>query len=365
MNFGFVYLGIGVTVISYIIYMTNCFISGDLDKNISILLLMMGCFGIFMCYILFMPVVFFAVFFAITVYYIQSKKLISLDYVLTQLKVFLLPSILGLFYALCFQFGEDKIQVSSEINMEGFIYRNLFSDFVIFLPFAFYGIITHLSKKKFGAGEFMTFFLALFMAAMLFLGLKGKVSSYYFYKNYYFMFLLVFYFMQLGISYLSKISKTAIVSYASVWAIVAAMAATKLDQKINNINLLFAPAVKSSSYFDIYLYNKSFLDTPQLFSPDYLNLIKYVINGKLIQTGDVPIFDYWEKIYWYEAITNQVLPDYYYWIKDFNTIVSSIKSESHYVVVINNSDYVKRNADYFNSLEKVYENSEGFVAKVN
>lgn len=365
MNFGFVYLGLGVTVIAYIIYFTNCFISGDLNKNISILLLMMGCFGIFMCYILFMPVVFFSVFFAITVYYLQIKKLISLEYVFTQLKIFLIPSALGLIYSLFFQFGENGIQITSAINTEGFIYRDLFSNFIIFIPFAFYGIIAHFSIKKISISEFMIFFLAIFMVALLFLGLKGKVSSYYYYKNYYFMSLLVFYFAHLGLSYLSKISKKAIISYASVWAIVAAMALTRFDEKVNRINSWFFPTIKSNCYFDIYLFNQNFIHTNKLYSTDYMNLIKFVIDGKLAKDKEVPIFDDWIKVYWFEAITNQNLTEYYYWLTNANTVISNAKSECQYVVVINNSEFVKQNQDYFNSLEKVYGNSEGFVAKIN
>lgn len=365
MIYGFGYLGIGVTITAFILFATYCFTSNQIFRWFAVLTLMLGCYGIIDCYSLFAPVVFLSVFMAISWFYVRQKKLFSLKMVLTQLIVFLIPVIIGAYYSFFAYFGGANQGLTTLITFEGAIFRDLFSNFVIIGPFMVFGVATAVKNKDFDAGFWVFCFLLLFMIGLFVLGLKGYVSSYYYYKNYYLMWLIAFYLGQRGISYLAERSKTAIVSYSVVWGLIGVMAVSRIEKKINETNVIFDPFVKSEAYLYIYDFNWAHMsDNSGSYSSNPLSLYKYIVENCHLDSNPVFLFDDWESTYWFEAITNQRIAEFYNWRIGAENYVNAVKQKCKYIVVNPNANISKECLNFLNTLEKVYETDYGYVALV-
>ena len=72
-----------------------------------------------------------------------------------------------------------------------------------------------------------------------------------------------------------------------------------------------------------------------------------------------------DQFYWYEGVTDQRLSDYMYWKTDYDTFKKNLGQNCDYVSVMKDSRIYLDNQEYFDSMEKVFENEIGFVAKVN
>lgn len=362
--YGFVYLGMGVTIIAFLMCVTDLFLEQSADKKILIPMLMLGCLGIFECYVLFMPVVFFSVFFSIAAMKIRDKKLFSKEMVIECFQIFLIPCFVGLLYTYLGIFNGDT-SVGSAISTEGAIYRDLFSNFVPFLPLAIFGFIMNLKKKKIETNMFLLPLLAIFIAGLGYLGLKGKVSSYYFYKNYYLLWLLVLVMVVQSLVYVTGQAKIFLASYFAVFAMVCGMYLTNFEGKVQAKNSLFSLTIKANTYLDVFAYNYSELGS-ESYLDSKMQLYQYVYQ-ELLSKGQtiVPLAGYWEDDYWYQGITDQRLSGYAYWNYGEEYFFEQLEEEAEYVLVLYDGEIYENNQQYFDSLEKVYENEGGFVAKVN
>jgi hypothetical protein len=365
MVFGFVYLGMGVTLIAFLVFLCDCFLHETLCQRMNVFLLMIGCLSLFLCYSLFVPMTYLGVFFTIAVYFYRKGRLWRWRTAFTELAVFLIPVVLGLLYAFIDFFGETN-SPGNQIAQEGYIYRNLYSSFLVFLPFALYGLFSSFSKRDWGVGEILLLIFGVFTVGFLFMGMYGKVSSYYYYKMYYPLWFLVFYLFQSGLSKLAAHSKAAVVSYALPWLFVATMAVTGVDRKINERNANFNPEVCSWSFFDVFNFNRTRAFDGKVYSPDRLQAAYYVLDHCNPESVPVPAVDEREITYWYEAITNQRLKNYYLWgdDTDFTEYLETVKARGcRYLLVVKEDPFAVAHRDYFDTLERIFENDTCYVAK--
>ena len=72
-----------------------------------------------------------------------------------------------------------------------------------------------------------------------------------------------------------------------------------------------------------------------------------------------------DQFYWYEGVTDQRLSDYMYWKSDYDTFKKNLEENCEYVSVMSDSRIYLDNQEYFDSMERVFENEIGFVARVN
>lgn len=369
MIFGFVYLGMGVSLIALLIFLCNLYVKKQIYRVVNIALLMLGCMGLIVCYSLFAPVAYIAVALALLMVYIKKKNFFThlKAYVIVGLAVFLIPTVLGLYYSYFGYFGSrDGLSAASGLVMEGYIYRDLFMNFVAFLPLAVFGFITRIQKKRFTGGEFVLLAFGLFTAVLFIMGMLDKASSYYYFKNYYVLWMLVFYFLYLGIYYLSEKSKTAVVSYGLVWLLVGMIALGGLDAKVSNRNILFEPEPRSASLFNIYTFNRVKLKEESDISGERLQLYEYVVDNCNPSEKLVPTVDGIDETYWYEALTNQRIGEYYVWqMSNISDYIQMVNQNCDYIVVSFTNQTYLENGLYFNTLDKVYENAYGFIARLS
>lgn len=279
--FGFTYLQYTITIVSLIAFTAEYFAKGDLPQIWTTVTLSMLCLCVSLGYTLFAPAVYFALFFTITVLHLRTNKFqISWKWVWkycgVQLKIFLFPTALtALFY---FVLGNRNFDSVSALSLNGYVYRNLYSDFVLFLPLAIWAFIT-LTKRKENIFVWsvsvvlavQTMFLLLFMV-------KGSVSSYYYFKINYFIWLVVLLLASIALLLLEKQYKMFVASLCTAFVFLAGMFYSQFDLKLWNAGIQTTPGPYSltETWFRIYDTNRSFLSRTNAVPDDIFEMGKAV-----------------------------------------------------------------------------------------
>lgn len=365
--YGFVYLGMGVTVVVMLIELTTIYLKDETNRWFAIVMLSLACLALFECYVLFMPVTYFAIITCIFVKQHGMKKLVSKDTIVVCLSVFLIPCIIGLAYTY-FGLFKDGLTVAGAINEEGGIYRELYSNYLPFLPLALYEFVMHIKEKKNQIESFLFVYLAVFMVGLFTFGMMGRVSSYYFYKTPFLLWVPLMILCFKGACRVAEQMMGVVISYFIVWFGVFAMFFTGFEGKIQQINTMFDMSVKSGAYNDIFAYNYN-LYVQGGYPYEKMEIYHWVYN-ELLQKGEdmVAISSWYQDDIWFQAITNQRLNGWDFVSGDHIAYYEKLKEcGANYVVVLTDekSQIYQDNPKYWDSLEKVYENGAGFVAKLD
>ncbi len=364
--FGFSYMGLGVTVIGFIIIIADAYADKTIDRKLAIILLSFGCVSIFQAYVLFMPVVFFSLLAFVLVEQHKDNKLFSTSTVFTGLGIYLLPTFIGLWYTYGGIFGngeggQEGPTVGSAIAVEGGIYGDLFSNFIFLLPLVLFAWWRLFKNKKNNIMLFLLPMEIVFIAVLFAMALLNKVSAYYFYKNYYVLWLLFVFMAVTSLLYFEKQARTIVVTGALTLLFVVAAGFFQFDDFVSERNELLHDRVEAEAFGDIYMFNRSFLLIDKTTS-DKINLYRYAYENLLATdvTGQVLISASWEEQHWFDAITNQRLTKY-----DVHQLADIINNKSVQYVVVQNDSLIPLKYGYIlEGLEKIYETSEGYIIKL-
>lgn len=259
MEFGFCYLGIGVTVIISISQLCIRFVEFQtiFNDRFSTICLSVCLFGLITSYSLFVPVVYLSVFiWSARDYYSYSK-----DWKITlfrELELFSFPVLLGLLlvYQSIFGSAANSPTVVSAIATEGYIYRDLYSNFILIGPFSLYGLFV-LRKQRYWAVTLTAALFIVFSMTLFLLGITGHVSSYYFYKLHFVIWALFYIGLAAAINDLIKGHLSLVMSWSIIFILLFVICLTGLDSKLTAARPLFNQVPVSSSYFKIYEFNNS------------------------------------------------------------------------------------------------------------
>lgn len=358
--FGFSYLGMSLTVILYIIAVTDCAVRGDISGKIITAMLCAGCLSVFESYALFVPVIFFGLLVWIFVRQYAGGRLITGHTVIVSLAVFLVPVFIGLWFTYRGIFVKNSgLTVGTQISLEGGIYRNLFTNFLILCPFAVAGVINVIKKRENCATLYFAALEVPFTLGLFLFALNGKVSGYYYYKNYYmlwiFMMILAFY----GLAVLEKQARLIVASGFVVWLVLVFMFVFRIDERIQNKNELLYGDAAIRPFMDVYAFNYDFLNTPE-YDRGKLELYSYIRDNMIDKglTEEVYAACSWEDCIWMRAVTNTYVDIY-----DGEGMASLVREgAADYVVVLYGSEEYNMAKDLYDSLDRVYENSSGYIA---
>lgn len=362
--FGFTYLGMCVTLVACTLVIADDYISQDLPKWIAIIMLSLCCLGVFECYVLFMPVVFFSLLFCILFQQKKISKIFSFDTIKICLSIFLIPTVLGLYFTYRGIFGsQGNTTVGSAIAQEGGIYKDLFSNFVILLPLTIYGYYYLYKEKKNNFILYLFPILSGFVLSLFGLGMVGQVSSYYFYKTYYLLWLLVFVLAFDGAGRVTKSNRLLLVISLFTWLFAAHMGTLDMELRVEHTNPQFIDNYNSHGFCDIFIFNRD-----ALFNAAYPYEKLELYDHAICDSGDdstyVPVAGQWEDYYWMEAVTGQRCDDFKYFDNGDQAFFDALQNVN-YVTVLYDGQIYASYSDYFDSFEKVYENEYGYVAKVD
>ena len=317
--FGYAYLTVGI------LYMTTLIAVAINIKNKELKLcplcieMFLIVFGIFFSYYFFVPVIYSAFGLYILFDMIKNRKNKNILSIFTKeniIKVFvilILPTILGFSYFVLpglLQSGETTM---SHINTEGYIYRDLYSNFVLLAPLAIYYMIYNFKNKKNSFSTILMIISSLFTLLLLKKGLRGEVSSYYYFKMYFLLWILVIY-MNIKAMFIMIEEKNEIFAYSftAVFLGLLVVAYTGYDYKVSSINILFNPSNSINSYANIYVFNQNKIKTDnKIYTEQQLKAIKHLLNisndKSEIKINGNPLQMLWANSVWSITDTDDVV----------------------------------------------------------
>ena len=363
--FTFYYWAIGVMLMGFAALLLRMYRRQQINRSYLLFLLMLCCNGTVMCYMLIAPMAFIAAFLGLVSIVKDEGKLVTKGNVLLALKVFLLPTLLAIYYCY-FEFLSKEGKTASEvIAIEGGIYRELYVNFLLLMPVVAYMVIRAIHRKK--ADINMIFFgtTSIFVLVLFVLTGVKIASGYYFYKFYYPLWFFAFVLAIQGIAEMLDKHWEILASYGLTFLFLFVMHYGKLEELVVLNKSNFQEAYRSDQFFHLYDYNKSYLMiTGSTFPDEYMDMCRYVVD-ELGREENVPLIsshDRYEKCYWYEALTGNDCSEYYGWGYDFREVKGKLKKrkEKHFAVLIDSLVF-QQNKDYFEKFEVVYKNEKSVV----
>ena len=364
--FGFSYLGAGVTVVTLCLAVAPMLANKDRGRN-SWFLLPLLLYALMITYTLFVPTVYFALFLYVMI--IRAKQEIPIRKILIEeAKLFVFPVLMGLLFSYIPMFAGGS--PSGAIAVEGYIFRDLYSSFVFIAPLFVYGIYCEFKKEGCSFCVILLVCMVVFALALLLGGAFGKVSSYYFFKCHYLLWMLLFAFVAVGaVEALSK-SPKFLFSYTLVYVFLFVIFFTGLDQKFSAARPLFNPSPASSSFVPfVYRFNLEQIESSAI-SDDVIDLIAQseilgADGNKVAVLGDDSIS------YWFRALTLQEQDGYWWQTTLYDQ--KGILDGAEYVLVLNyegsltlgSGENYSSIRDYAYSLGEVcYGNEKGAIIKI-
>ena len=130
---GFHYLGVGCLAINAIIYLLS---NKEQSKTLIMFFINMV---VILSYSLFAPVAYLSIF--IYEAYINRKKynkLLNKNFIINTIITLIIPGIIGIVYLIL-----PNIEAVKYISVEGYIYKNIFTNIIFFIPFVVYYLVNH------------------------------------------------------------------------------------------------------------------------------------------------------------------------------------------------------------------------------
>lgn len=286
MLFGYAYLSLGI------LYMTTLVAIGINVKNKELKFLPMCIemflivFGIFFSYYFFVPVVYSSFGLYILFDMIKNRKsknvlsIFTKENIIKVAIILILPTVIGFCYFVLPGLLASGETIIGHIVTEGYIYRDLYSNFVLLAPLAIYYILYNLKNKKNSLSTVMSIISVIFTLYLLKKGLRAEVSSYYYYKMYFLLWILIVY-MNIKAIFIMIDTKNEIFAYSItiVFIGILAVAYTGYDYKISNINILFNPSNSINSFANVFIFNKTKMDSQSyIYTNEQLEAIKYLLD---------------------------------------------------------------------------------------
>lgn len=387
MMFGFGYLGNTVIVISLLFILMREFPNwiNSSTKSIKIMnmfILFLSVFSVFYGYYLFVPFVYGALFIYFCIYFYQEKRLFTKSFWLTGLLVlgmptlcgfisYFLPSFISLFSSSSTGTGGKLAQVGI-LGMEGYIYRDLYSNFLFFVPTLLYFLFYNISKKINDFEWLFTILLVLYILLMFILGMKGIASSYYYFKNYFVMaFVLYYIFIMVLSSLYNKNYKVIINCCLSTILLMFVLFQIDFDTKVARVNELFNVSNKLITHFDIYALNEVYKSSDPILNNKEIELVQKmneIIKDKKYEGEEVLVNGGTMQRLWFFAFTkelpnklkNNTFGPFY---EDSVSVDEYMNSDVKYLVSLSIDDLEKCLSS--EDFEVVFSNSEGFILSRN
>lgn len=242
MIWGFSYLSLGLLIINVILLIIPKLFNREIDINLMVISSFLLTFSIFFTYYFFAPVLYAGIGIYILINIIkEKKKLFSKQNIINIFMILVLPTIIGISYFILPGIINNSGTDVESITAEGAIYRNLFGDFILFIPFVLHYIYIIICKKENNLIINVLILLIIFAIIFLIGGMIGKVSSYYFYKVHYVLWMLVLIAAYKSLEILSKINeiKIFLAIFIVFYIVICLYGVLRIGNIIAKINPLF------------------------------------------------------------------------------------------------------------------------------
>lgn len=359
---GFHYLQVGVNLILFAVYIMKI---DNIDKNWKRIYMLLINIGIIFAYNLFAPFIYLAefVYLIYKQYKITNKKL-SKEIITNVVIELIIPGILGITYFILPKFISSQ-NVFDGIDGDGYIYRNMWSAFILFLPFTIYYFIRRIKNKKLEFQDIFAICTIIYAIILFVLYKTDKISSYYYCKIYYVIWPIIIYISTLGLLEFygsNKIKKVfsiiCVIGYVTImiYSIITYKYVFRLDYQLKDYEDLL-------TVMGIFNVNRTLLEMPSLISSNELDCLKYVkenIDQSYTLVLVIPRQDEWRK-----TMTPKCHNI------DFNKVTEEIEKwnngEYTYIVILKNRHTYKTKgqAIKYENAQMIYSNSETEIWKKN
>lgn len=360
--FGFSYLGAAVSLFNLELILTDQLCRKKTYRFVSVLGLNLVLFGVFVSYSMFVPTVFFGAFIAIALQMLKEadgkiRKVVSLKNIGLMLAVFLIPSVLGMLYSFA---DIGAASPGGAISKEGGCYNDMYSSFILPLPFALIGLYCLIRKKE---GRFMLPMLAvhlMFMAVLL-IGLsQHKVSVYYYVKSNNFLWLMVWVLVAEAVWGMMARTKLAVLLPLFFYCVLGM--GKYVDPWLEGIKGI-TTRVHVWSYVDLILLNNTYFNLSTRTGQDQMELYRYADEN--FDPAEVMSVHGQLENGWFRTLTGS---DNTFSYGDCPELLQELE-DNHikYILVGKNTRYIpcyKAVEPYLNTLEVIKENDAGKVLRI-
>ncbi|MBQ6886183.1 MAG: hypothetical protein IJN54_01555 [Lachnospiraceae bacterium] len=367
----YVYWGWGAMLLCLIIYALEQYIEYKDDFVGCILKAVFGFVGVVLCYSLFAPLAIVAI--GVIAIIEMKKKKIKIDKRLSigiLIAGVIVGGIAGYVYYRNFYLRGESIFESLKVN--GGCYANLYTDFLWVIPiiliffFCCYKKQTYMhvyGKVYLSFVGVQILLLVMFFAKML--------SAYYYYKFYYPIWFLTWVLVAVAVDTvpIEKSERKFVYAYTALVSIVYISCLCRVPELLNSTE---AGWISAESSMGTELYSKNVASLGKNFeerkySSAQFEICEFVMEN-LRDTGEkVPFAGWWDCMgqgNWYRAITDMGNITRQMMQAEGDSWKELLEADDlKYYVVLKTSELYKENSDYFNELNWIFENEEGFVVQ--
>ena len=385
--FGFEYLSMSLLIICLIFDMVYYFKNGEFKLPYIIIIFALLNFGLFHSYYMFVPFMFPVLWIYFCIYsYKKDKKILTKRNIILLTTTLLIPFVLGFIYymtpAVYKVIINNGIQTQTVMKTSdyllnkglagnGYIYINLYSNFIILLPLAIYIVIKKLKENTFGL--LCLILCSVFIEILLVGHVFEKVSIYYLSKNYFVLWFILFYLNYKAIVEIfkknSKIAIGIIAVYITLIIINTFLVNTKVEYVTDNRN---ESIVKLC---DVFGANKTLLfDRYQELPTEALEIIKYY-KDNINYDNKTELMSNMRQEFWFYTLTKYINdPEGQYKGKGQGALEKLNKKtvynlkKADYIVFFKTSDVynvLKRMGRFDELGEIIIENDAGGIIKCN
>lgn len=365
--FGYFYLGIGVLIINAIVaIMQEWKEIQDIHTGEKILALFLLCFELFFSYYLFVPPIYAALFiYYILHFYKQKGKWINKEMIMYIMITLLMPAIMGFCYhVLPGMLSTSQLQVDKVIQTEGYIYRNLYSNILLFIPFAIYYLI---KEKKLQFDMISIVIWILYMCVLYLSIFKLNVSAYYFFKTYFVLWQFAIYLCFRGVCYINEKKYGKILTTTYIGFYVLLMIVSFFTSNVEITKSKFNKDEKITDVMDIFGINKTVLFRVETdYTTEELEILKYIKENNIpMKNNNTVLIANQRQEFWFWAMLKYRFKDNL----EYATLPSHVELWNNgtyeYLVYFNRSEYYKM---YQKSLklegrEIIFQNESGAILK--
>lgn len=380
--FGFEYMSLSLAVILAIIEIIYLIGKNSINRRWYIGILFLLNFGLFCSYYMFVPFVYPAEWiYLCIVSYQKDKKILTKNNIFTLTVTLLLPFFLGYIYHLAPSIYQvlikdnalngDVLATSKKIidggfNTGGYIYTNLYSNFILLLPLALYVVIKKFKENKFMSMMFI--FNVVFIIVLLIGRAFDRVSYYYLSKNYFTLWIIMFILNFRAFMYIYKKHKIVPFALTSVYIVILIAYIIFVPTELKNEDLNSHENI--FTVMDIYGVNKYILfeETPDLTNAE-IEFVKSALDI-IPENAEYIIASHSKAIAWSYPLTGELMKNKLTELKSGQTRIDythiSLKImllKADYAILLKHDyEYSLTNTEAFDNYEIVYETDLGILA---
>ena len=381
--FGFEYMSLSFTVILAIIEIIYLIGKGAINRTWYRIIVFLLNFGLFCSYFMFVPFVYPAEWiYLCIVSYQKDKKILTKSNIFTLTITLLVPFFLGYIYHLAPSIYQVLIKdnaldgdvlatskgiIDSGFNVGGYIYTDLYSNFILLLPLSLYVVVKKFKENKFMSMMFI--FNVLFIIVLLIGRAFDRVSYYYLSKNYFTLWIIMFILNFRAFMYLYKKHKilpfalTGLYIVILIAYIIFVPTVLKNEELNSHENLL--------TVMDIYgVNNYVIFDVVPEFTNSEIEFLKEALKNVPNDSEYICAFNP-KAIAWSYPLTGELLTnrltetawgqtriDYTY-----ITLKQMLLKADYAILLKHDYEYYLTNTETFKDYDIVYETELGIVAK--